>query len=94
MKRKEFKYKEELNKRIKNFKMDPALAPYEVIKNDERYKVFAEFEDFIKYVFFNEEDNEFTIVWITKIKNEQIDIHKRNLYESELRYMAEKANLI
>ena len=90
----EFKYKEELQKYVKNFKMDPALAPYEVIKNDERYKVFAEFEDFIKYVFFNEEDNDFTIVWITKIKNEQIDIHERYLYESELRYMAEKANLI
>lgn len=94
MRLEEFKYKEELQKYVKNFKMDPALAPYEVIKNDERYKVFAEFEDFIKYVFFNEEDNEFTIVWITKIKNEQIDIYKRNLYESELRYMAEKANLI
>lgn len=94
MRLEEFKYKEELNEYVKNFKMDPALAPYEVIKNDERYKVFAEFEDFIKYVFFNEEDNDFTIVWITKIKNEQIDIHERYLYESELRYMAKKANLI
>lgn len=94
MRLEEFKYKEELNGYVKNFKMDPALAPYEVIKNDERYKVFAEFEDFIKYAFFNKEDNEFTIVWITKIKNEPIDIHKRDLYESELRYMAEKANLI
>ena len=94
MKRKEFKYKEELNKRIKNFKMDPALAPYEVIKNDERYKVFAEFEDFIKYVFFNEEENGFTVVWVTKIKNEQIDIHTRVVYASEVEYMAKKINLI
>lgn len=52
MRLEEFKYKEELNEYVKNFKTDLALAPYEVIKNDERYKVFAEFEDFIKYVFF------------------------------------------
>lgn len=94
MRLEEFKYKEELNEYVKNFKTDSALAPYEVIKNDERYKVFAEFEDFIKYAFFNEEDNEFTIVWISKIKNEPIDIYKRDLYESELRYMAEKLGLI
>lgn len=94
MRLEEFKYKEELNEYVKNFKTDLALAPYEVIKNDERYKVFAEFEDFIKYVFFRKEDNEFTIVWIIKIKNEPIDIYKRDLYESELRYMAEKLGLI
>lgn len=51
MRLEEFKYKEELNEYVKNFKTDLALAPYEVIKNDEKYKVFAEFEDFIKYVF-------------------------------------------
>ena len=89
-----FKYKEELNEYVKNFKTDPALVPYEVIKNDERYKVFAEFEDFIKYAFFNEEDNGFTIVWISKIKNEQIDIHTRVVYASEVEYMAKKINLI
>lgn len=90
----EFKHKEELNEYVKNFKTDLALAPYEVIKNDEKYKVFVEFEDFIKYAFFNKEDNEFTIVWITKIKNEQIDIHTRFVYASEVEYMAKKINLI
>lgn len=94
MRLEEFKYKEELNEYVKNFKTDLALAPYEVIKNNEKYKVFAEFEDFIKYVFFNEEDNGFNIVWITKIKNEHIDIHTRVVYASEVEYMAKKINLI
>lgn len=90
----EFKYKEELQKYVEDFKTNGAIAPYEVIKNDEKYKVFVEFEDFIKYVFFDKEDNEFDIVWIIKIKNEQIDIHTRVVYASEVEYMAKKINLI
>ena len=90
----EFKYKEELQKYVEDFKTNGAIAPYEVIKNDGRYKVFLESADFIKYIFHHEKHVWFTVVTVMRLDVGEIGISEKDIYESELRYMAEKANLI
>lgn len=92
---KEFKYKEELNKYVETFyKTEKSVASYEVIKNDERYKIFLEDEDFIKYIFQHNKHVWFSVVTMERFETGRIEINIRDIYEEELKYMIKKANLI
>lgn len=99
MEKREFQYKEELKnyaEYIENMEGEaPELAPYELIKKDKRYKVFAETEKYLKYIFHHEDYfRRFTIVTIIYLETRGIEATRTEIHRDEFEHMAEAVGLL